>query len=63
VTIDRTAYLTPNELFSRAPLGVIPRADVPGKQAGKIGTVTHTGVSTGVLRVFGYVIDVYLSIV
>ena len=63
MTIDRTAYLTPNELFSRAPLGVIPRADVPGKQAGKIGTVTHTGVSTGVLRVLGYAIDAYPSIV
>lgn len=63
MTINRTSYLTPNELFSRAPLGVIPRADVPGKQAGTIGPVVHTGASTGSLRVLGYVIDAYPSVV
>lgn len=63
MTIDRTAYFTPTELFERAPLGVIPRADVPGKQAGKIGPVAHVGASTGILRVLGFVIDTYPSIV
>ena len=61
--IDRTPYFTPNELFERAPLGVIPRADLPGKQAGKIGPVVHGGASTGTLRALGYVIDTYPSIV
>lgn len=56
-------FLTPNDLFERAPLGAIPRADVPGKQAGRIGPVVHTGLSTGSLRVLGYVIDAYPSIV
>lgn len=61
--IDRTPYFTPNDLFERAPLGAIPRADVPGKQAGKVGEVTHVGASTGLLRVGGFVIDAYPSIV
>lgn len=59
MTIDRTAYLTPNELFSRAPLGVIPRADVPGKQAGKIGPVTRAVTGTGSLGFISYCIDAY----
>lgn len=52
-------YITPDQVFTLAPLGVIPRADVPGKLAGRIGAVTHVGMSTGTLNVLGYVIDAY----
>ena len=59
MTIDRTPYFTPNELFERAPLGAIPRADVPGKQAGNIRTVTRSVAGTGRLGFISYCIDEY----
>lgn len=52
-------YFTPTELLTRAPLGSIPRADVPGPFKGKIGPVVKTGASTGSIFVGGYVIDAY----
>lgn len=52
-------YLTPTELLTRAPLGSIPRADVPGPFKGKVGTVTKTGASTGTIVIAGYPIDAY----
>lgn len=51
---------TPTELLTRAPLGAISRAEIPGREfKGKIGTVTKTGMSTGSIVVGGYPIDVY----
>lgn len=51
-------YLTPTELLTRAPLGSISRAEIPGPEfAGKVGMVTHAGASTGTLRVQGFPID------
>jgi hypothetical protein len=51
---------TPHELLTRAPLGAFSRAEIPGKEfRGKIGTVTKTGASTGLIRVYGYPIDAY----
>jgi hypothetical protein len=56
-------YITPDQVFTLAPLGAIPRADVPGKLAGRIGPVVHTGASTGALSVLGFVVDAYPTIV
>lgn len=51
-------YITPTELLTRAPLGSIPRSDIPGPQfRGRVGPVTHLGASTGILTVGGYPID------
>lgn len=52
-------YITPTELLTRAPLGSIPRADVPGPFRGRIGAVTHMGTSTGTVTLSGFVIDAY----
>ena len=58
VTIDRTPYFTPNELFQSAAWGD-SRADVPGKQAGNIRTVTRSVAGTGRLGFISYCIDEY----
>jgi hypothetical protein len=52
-------YITPTELLTRAPLGAIPRSDVPGPFKGKITAVSHLGTSTGQLRLGGSPIDAY----
>lgn len=52
-------YITPHELLTRAPLGAIPRSDVPGPFRGRIGPVVHAGMSAGSLTVGGFVIDAY----
>lgn len=58
------AFFTPNEMFTRAPLGAISRAEVPGPQfKGRIGVVTHSAGSTGGFVVGGYPIDVYPIVV
>ena len=52
-------YLTPKDMLQRAPLGSIPRADIPGPQyCGVIGPVTHSGISPGVIKVTGFPVDV-----
>lgn len=51
-------FITPTQLLTLAPLGQIPRADIPGPQfRGRVGVVTHTGASTGVLTVGGFPVD------
>lgn len=53
-------YITPDELFRRAPLGQIQRAEIPGPQlCGTISNVTHSGASTGTVLFSGFPIDVY----
>lgn len=57
-------YITPTELLSRAPLGSISRAEIPGPQfRGRIGAVAFAGTSTGSLYVGGYPIDAYPVVV
>lgn len=57
-------YLTPTELLTRAPLGSISRAEIPGPQfKGRIGQVAFAGSSTGILYVGGYPIDAYPVVV
>lgn len=56
-------YITPTELLTRAPLGSIPRSEVPGPFKGRIGAVTHTGTSAGIITLGGYVIDAYPVVV
>jgi hypothetical protein len=51
-------FLTPTGLFQYAPLGAIPKADVPGRRAGTIGTVTHTGASPATVTITGWPVDV-----
>jgi hypothetical protein len=56
--------MSPRELLLRAPLGSIPRSEVPGPQfKGKIGPVVFTGTSTGTLTIGGFPIDVYPVVV
>lgn len=51
--------ITPTQLLTLAPLGAIPRADIPGPQfRGRVGAVTHSGASTGLLTVGGFSVDV-----
>lgn len=51
-------FLTPKELLSRAPLGAIPRSDIPGKPyGGAFGTTVHVGTSTGTVEFIGYPVD------
>lgn len=52
-------FITPTELLTRAPLGAIPRSDIPGPFKGKVGPILFVGTSTGQLRLGGYVIDAY----
>lgn len=52
-------YITPTELLTRAPLGSITRAEVPGPFKGRIGPVSFAGTSTGTITLGGYVIDAY----
>lgn len=50
-------FLTPSGLFKYAPLGAIPKADVPGRRAGTIGTVTHSGASPATVTITGWPVD------
>lgn len=61
--ITGPVFISPTELLTRAPLGSIPRSDVPGPFKGRIGAVTHPGTSTGTIRLSGYVIDAYEVVV
>lgn len=57
-------YITPHELLTRAPLGAIPRSDIPGYAfRGKVGVVSHSGTSTGSIRVDGFPIDAYPAVI
>jgi len=52
-------FLTPTKVLYLAPLGAIPRAEIPGPQGcGTIGAVTHSGMSTGMIQVGGCPVDV-----
>lgn len=58
MALSGPVYITPRDLLQRAPLGAIPRSDIPGPAyCGRIGPVTHVGASTGVVRVTGYPVD------
>lgn len=60
MALSGPVYFTPTELLTRAPLGAIPRSEIPGPMfTGKRGPVVPTGASTGRLIVGGYPIDVY----
>lgn len=53
-------FLVPDELFRRAPLGQIQRAEIPGPQlCGTVGSATHSGASTGIVSFQGFPIDAY----
>lgn len=52
-------YITPTELLTRAPLGSIPRSDVPGPFKGTIGPVARVATGTGSITLGGFVIDAY----
>lgn len=53
-------FIVPDELFRRAQLGQIARAEIPGPQlCGTIGATTHPGASTGVVSFQGFPIDAY----
>lgn len=50
-------FLTPSGVFEYAPLGAIPKADIPGRRAGVIGPIAFAGASLATVTITGWPVD------